>query len=206
MAYVEVTVADIAAANRLAHEVLGRSLDALPPQSRRLLGLIADFLRVRAQAEGTKPADVRFTRRELREATGWGDTQLKLHLARLVELEHLLVHRAERGQGFVYELLYDGDGSAAPHLSGLIDPATMVASGYDGQRSGVTQARSAAGRPVVAPRSVGGQAQAAAKEADKITAFADPAGIVGETHVLAGARLNGSHRKSPAAPALAAAS
>jgi DNA primase catalytic core len=206
LAYVEVTVADIAHANRLAHEVLGRSLDALPPQSRRLLGLIADFLRVRAATEGIKPADVRFTRRELREATGWGDTQLKLHLARLVELEHLLVHRAERGQGFVYELLYDGDGGAAPHLSGLIDPATLVAGDYDARRSGVAEARSPAGRAVVGARSASGQAQAAAKEEAGITVFADPADIAPETQVLAGARLNGSHRKSPAAPALAAAS
>ena len=36
--YVEVTKADIALANRLTHEVLGRSLDELPPQTRRLLG------------------------------------------------------------------------------------------------------------------------------------------------------------------------
>ena len=36
--YVEVTPADIALANRLAHEVLGRSLDELPPQTRNLLG------------------------------------------------------------------------------------------------------------------------------------------------------------------------
>ncbi len=208
IAYVEVTVADIAHANRLAHEVLGRSLDALPPQTRRLLGLIADGAAgSRRKSRRTKPAEVRFTRRELREATGWGDTQLKLHLARLVELEHLLVHRAERGQGFVYELLYDGDGSAAPHLSGLIDPATLVAGGYDGQWSGVTEPRSAAGRPVVGARSAGGQGEAAAKEAVEITVFADPADIVGKTHVLAGARLNGSHRKSPVAPAaLAAAS
>jgi len=35
--YIEVTVNDIAVANRLAHEVLGRSLDELPPQTRRLL-------------------------------------------------------------------------------------------------------------------------------------------------------------------------
>jgi hypothetical protein len=207
LAYVEVTVADIAHANRLAHEVLGRSLDALPPQSRRLLGLIADWVRERANTEGTKPGEVRFTRRQLREATGWGDTQLKLHLARLVELEQLLVHRAERGQGFCYELLYDGDGGAAPHLSGLIDPAMLVAGGYDGQRSGVTEARSPAGRPMVGPRSAGGQAAAAAKEADDITVFTDPAGIVGKAHVSAGARLNGSHRKTPVAPAsLAAAS
>ena len=35
--YVEVTADDIAQANALAHEVLGRSLDELPPQTRRLL-------------------------------------------------------------------------------------------------------------------------------------------------------------------------
>ena len=35
--YIEVTLDDIAVANRLAHEVLGRSLDELPPQTRRLL-------------------------------------------------------------------------------------------------------------------------------------------------------------------------
>jgi DNA primase len=38
--YIEVTLDDIATANRLAHEVLGRSLDELPPQTRRLLLLI----------------------------------------------------------------------------------------------------------------------------------------------------------------------
>ena len=35
--YIEVTLDDIVTANRLAHEVLGRSLDELPPQTRRLL-------------------------------------------------------------------------------------------------------------------------------------------------------------------------
>ena len=35
--YIEVTLDDIATANRLAHEVLGRSLDELPPQTKRLL-------------------------------------------------------------------------------------------------------------------------------------------------------------------------
>ena len=42
--YIEVTLADIALANRLAHEVLGRSLDELPPQTRRVLGLIETFV------------------------------------------------------------------------------------------------------------------------------------------------------------------
>jgi hypothetical protein len=36
----EATAADILKATALAHEVLGRSLDDLPPQTRRLLHLI----------------------------------------------------------------------------------------------------------------------------------------------------------------------
>ena len=42
--YVEVTLDDIALANRLAHEILGRTLDELPPQTRRLLGLIVEMV------------------------------------------------------------------------------------------------------------------------------------------------------------------
>ena len=48
--YVEVELGDIETANRLAHEVLGRSLDELPPQTRRLLALLDELVvgRVRA--------------------------------------------------------------------------------------------------------------------------------------------------------------
>src|SRR3546814_3132626 len=38
--YIEVTESDIALANGLAHDVLGRTLDELPPQTRRLLTTI----------------------------------------------------------------------------------------------------------------------------------------------------------------------
>ena len=49
---------------------------------------------------------VRFTRREIREYTGWGNTQLKVHFNRLEELEYLISHQGGRGKTFVYELLY----------------------------------------------------------------------------------------------------
>ncbi len=150
--YIEVVPADIAAANALAHEVLGRSLDELPPQTRKLLVLVRDLVAERAQAQGVPRSEVRFTRKEVREATGWGDTQLKVHLARLAELEYLLVHR--QGQGHVYELLYDGDGRNVPYLCGLLDPAHL----YDGQRSGHSDARSEAGRGAVGAGSAPGQA------------------------------------------------
>lgn len=145
--YIDVTLADIEQANRLTHEVLGRSLDELPPQTRRLLVLVAGMVAECGIALGLPRKDIRFSRKDVREATGWGDTQLKIHLGRLAELEYLLVHRAERGQGHVYELLYDGDGRTAPHLIGLLDVSVLDA--YDKRRSGPAHARSVPGRAMV---------------------------------------------------------
>ena len=42
--YVEVEPSDIKLANRLAHEVLGRTLDELPPQTRRLLSAMHQWI------------------------------------------------------------------------------------------------------------------------------------------------------------------
>jgi DNA primase len=108
--YIEVTKADITIANKLAHEVLGRSLDELPPQTRRLLGLVDSLVTTECERLKMARSDFRFSRREVRERTGWGNTQLKIHLGRLIEMEYLVVHRGKQGQGYVYELSYDGQG------------------------------------------------------------------------------------------------
>jgi DNA primase catalytic core len=127
--YIEATREDIAQANALAHEVLGRSLDELPPQTRRVLARVIEMVTAACAAQQLPRAQYRFSRREVREYTGLSDTQLRVHLERLVSLEYLLVHRGMRGQSFVYELLFDGPAaSEAPHLSGLIDVATMASS------------------------------------------------------------------------------
>ena len=124
--YVEVALEDIEVANRLAHEVLGRSLDELAPQTRRLLLLVHELVARESKLQRVKPRDVRFTRRQVREATGWSDAQLQTHLRRLEELEYLLAHRGMQGQGFVYELVYDGKGQdGTPFLPGLLDTATL---------------------------------------------------------------------------------
>jgi DNA primase catalytic core len=123
--YIEATLSDVTTANRLAAEVLGRSLDELAPQTRRLLMLLNQFVGDRDRES------FRFSRRQLREYSGWGDFQLRMHLERLVQLEYVLVHRGGRGQSFVYELVYDGAGKdGRPFLPGLID-VERLRHGYD---------------------------------------------------------------------------
>ncbi|MBC7394312.1 MAG: DNA primase, partial [Variovorax sp.] len=146
--YIEATLADIALANRIAHDVLGRSLDELPPQTRRLLKLIDEYVRGECARHALKRADLRFSRKAVRDATGLSDTQLRLHLQRLVELEYLLVHRGMRGQSFEYELLYDGaDIDERAYVPGLIDvDALKLAADAASDAATTTSSRGSSGQ------------------------------------------------------------
>jgi DNA primase catalytic core len=143
--YIEVTLDDIAVANRLTAEVLGRSLDELPPQTRRLLLLVDAMVAAECKRQQIERSEYRFSRRDVRAVTGWGDTQLRLHLGRLEELEYLLAHRGGRGQSFVYELVVtlesnngaiEGDGNR-PVMAGLIDVEKLGGYKYDANFAGV---------------------------------------------------------------------
>lgn len=125
--YIEVTLEDIATANKLAHDVLGRSLDELPPQTRRLLQLITEFVTSACQQFNLKQCDYRFSRKDVRAASGWTDFQVKKHMQRLEEMEYVLIHRGKRGQSYEYELLYQSEGeNGNPFLMGLIDTNKLM--------------------------------------------------------------------------------
>jgi DNA primase len=120
--YIEVEIADIEAANAIAHEVLGRSLDELPPQTRRLLEATIKLVAELMASNQLLRSEVRFTCAQVRSFMGLSDTQCRLHLDRLASLEYVLVHRGQRGQSYEYELLHDGPVEAVgPHLAGLIE-------------------------------------------------------------------------------------
>ncbi|MCP9491974.1 MAG: CHC2 zinc finger domain-containing protein [Solirubrobacteraceae bacterium MAG38_C4-C5] len=186
--YIEATADDVRLANRLAHRVLGRSLDELAPGARRLLDLFEQLVAEHAARDGVARERVEFTRRQLREHLALGDTQLKVHLARLVSLE--LIHMTRGAHGaYTYTLAWTSDdaqaaGAGGALLPGLIDPDHPGEHDYDDQpdpdRSAPLGDRSGAGRPPVGPRS--GSATTAApdqKLSSNGASAATPGGSVG---------------------------
>ena len=108
LSYIEVTREDIDRAKELMDELMCRSLDELPAQTRRLLGLIEEMVSGECRRLKVDRSDFRFSRRDVRAYAGWGATQIRVHLDRLVEMEYVIVHHGGRGQTFVYELRETG--------------------------------------------------------------------------------------------------
>jgi DNA primase catalytic core len=124
--YLEVTLEDVALANRLAGEVLGRSLDELPPQTRRFLFDLDRMVAADCARLAMERCDYRFTRRQVCGELGWSLTQARLHLARLLEHELVALHRGRAGQAMVYELAYQGEGGDGRRfVVQLLDPERL---------------------------------------------------------------------------------
>jgi hypothetical protein len=126
VAYIEVSLDDIAAANHLAASVLGRSLDELAPQTRALLLRLDALVRERAAVQARPREAIRFTRREVRAFCGWSADQVDIHLGRLERLEYVISHHGGQGTRYVYSLAYDGQGQdGQPFVMGLCDVAAL---------------------------------------------------------------------------------
>jgi DNA primase catalytic core len=108
--YIEATAEDVKLARQLMRLVLLPSLDELPPHTRRLLGWIEEMVGQECERQQIEISEYSFTRRTVRVHTRWGDTQLRVHLRRLEEMEYLRVRHGGPGQAFVYQLRSDDAG------------------------------------------------------------------------------------------------
>ena len=97
--YIEATWRDVALATDLAHRILGRQVGDLSAPAQDLLGLCEKFVAKRAREEAIDPESVRFSRRDIREATGWSHYQVKTYIRQLVELEYLVPVSGNSGGG-----------------------------------------------------------------------------------------------------------
>lgn len=118
---IRVTLDDIELANRLAPELLGRSLDELAPQTRRLLSLIKSLVSTRMREQSLDRQDVLFSRRELRELSGLSEFQVRVHMNRLELLEYVYRRWGKQGQRCCYELATDPDAPDRVAHIGLLD-------------------------------------------------------------------------------------
>jgi hypothetical protein len=119
--FIEVALEDIALANWLAPEILARSRDELPPQSRRFLGTLKQLVRQRCAEQKLAQRACLFNRRELRALTGWSESAVRAHLQRLEDLEYVARRFGRQGVGCQYELLMDANTPEDVAHIGLID-------------------------------------------------------------------------------------
>ena len=126
VAYIEVELSDIEKANKLAGEVLGRTLDELSAPSRALLSVIREMVKKKSKEVGLSPQEYRFTRRSIREFSGWSDFQVKTHIGELADLEYLYSVAGMKGKEYVYELTApEGGEDGRPFLAGLTAANTL---------------------------------------------------------------------------------
>jgi DNA primase catalytic core len=119
--FIRVTLDDIELANRLAPELLARSLDELPPQTRRVLEAVKQIVRERIKAEEIEQSLALFSRRQIRDRLGWSVTQVREHLERLREFEYVAARSGRPGSPFQYELLSDCNEARQTDHIGLLD-------------------------------------------------------------------------------------
>ncbi|MBK9529336.1 MAG: toprim domain-containing protein [Acidobacteria bacterium] len=116
--YVEVELSDIALANELAEEILGKAMDELAPPVRGMFEAIREACREKANELKIESQDVQLTRREIRETTAWSDWQVRMYCQKLVEMEYLFAVQSLNGKPSVYQLASDAE-SEVQTLRGL---------------------------------------------------------------------------------------
>jgi DNA primase catalytic core len=103
--YIEATHEDIAIADDLLKDIMEQSVDERTPASKKMLEILTAW---NEELPLNQPRPYRWTRREIRERTGWSDTQVRMVLGQLVDLEYLVqIGQGGRGNLVRYQLTDD---------------------------------------------------------------------------------------------------
>jgi len=87
-----------------------------------LLKLIREMVQAHCEENNIKPEEYHFTRRDIRQFSGWSDFQVKTHIRQLEDLEYIYPVMGKKGKSYVYELLATGPiDEEKPFMIGLID-------------------------------------------------------------------------------------
>jgi hypothetical protein len=125
-AYIQVTLADIERANALAAEVMGQCPDDLPMASRQLLKRIHQMVSQLAAERELPVAKIAFTRRMIREYTGWSNWQVRTYLPPLLDYEYLILQPQSRVNRYSFAV-NTGENSRGVYWAGLqLTPATEL--------------------------------------------------------------------------------
>jgi DNA primase catalytic core len=110
--YIEVDREDIRLANELTTELLGQTLDELSRPGYDLLMQLEKMTgpETAKRKNGASPPCSGFTRRQIREHTGWSQARVHRYLTELSDLEYVITESGRNGQLQTYRLLYDGQG------------------------------------------------------------------------------------------------
>ena len=131
--YIEVTRQDIERVDRMMAEVLEQTTEEITPQARRMLGILIKLdqeLPLTQGSQGPAHGPHRWTRREIRERTNWSDTQVRMVLAQLVDMEHVIqIGSGGRGSLVRYQL-------AESHPFAWMPGAAQPASGKHPAKNG----------------------------------------------------------------------
>jgi hypothetical protein len=112
--YIEVTQADIDAVHAIAGPILQQSLDELPKLCRDLLLIIHELanekykeLQALNNRERLERWQVSFTRKEIKDRSGWSLWHIKEHLRCLDDSGYITPRAGKKGQRYAYSLVED---------------------------------------------------------------------------------------------------
>lgn len=94
---------DVELAEKIMKKIIMNQLTDLKGPVRHFYHLITKYV---DEKRGDIPRnEFEFKRRDIRNYTGWGDTQTKEHLRELIRLEYIIVARAKKGNATIYRLI-----------------------------------------------------------------------------------------------------